>query len=57
MKIAYLINQPISLKVITTTLQKFPNAYVYVLNPSFDILEKTHQALLKEAESIGSQKY
>lgn len=38
MKIAYLINGPLPLKAINTTLIKFPKAYVYVLNSSFDVL-------------------
>jgi hypothetical protein len=38
MKIAYLINGAISLKTVTNTISKFPNAYVYVLNTSFELL-------------------
>jgi hypothetical protein len=38
MKIAYLVKGAIPLKLITSTLLKFPNAYVYLLNSSFEVL-------------------
>lgn len=48
-KIAFLVNVAIPLKTIVASLNKFPNSYVYLINPSFDTLEKVHESLLKEA--------
>lgn len=56
-KIAFVINGAIPFKIIAATFNKFPNSYVYLLNPSFDTLEKVHESLLKEAQSIGVRKY
>jgi hypothetical protein len=47
----------VPLKVITSTLARLPNAYVYLIHPSFDLLEQTHEALLRDADSLGVQKY
>jgi hypothetical protein len=46
MKIAILINGALPLKTINAAFRKFPNAYLYVLNSSFDVLEKSHEILL-----------
>lgn len=47
MKIAILINGALPLKTINATFRKFPSAYLYVLNSSFDVLEKSHERLLE----------
>lgn len=48
-KIAFVVNEAIPFKILAATFNKFPNSYVYLLNPSFDTLEKVHESLLKEA--------
>lgn len=47
MKIAILINGALPLKAINAIFRKFPNAYLYILNSSLDVLEKSHEKLLE----------
>ncbi len=52
-KIGYLVNRNVSYRVVSNILRAFPNSYLYIINPSFDLLEQVHKALLKDAQSIG----
>jgi hypothetical protein len=34
-RIGFLLNQPVSLNIISETIKKIPGSYVYFINPSF----------------------
>ena len=55
--IGFITGTQLPLKAVQNTLKHFPDAYLYVINPSYDVLNSINSSIVSQANHLGVDKY
>lgn len=55
--VGILAHKIVPLNIIQGVLKRFPQHYLYLINPSFEFIEQMHQNNVDSSNSMGPDKY